>query len=75
MDLLGLSGKPKSKTRDNGPKQESASKPDVGPAGGESGGTANPAPETPADNQRPGVGGVAGDGSDPLVDYLLGGAR
>jgi phospholipid/cholesterol/gamma-HCH transport system substrate-binding protein len=75
MDLLGLSGKPKSKTRDNGPKQESASKPDVGPAGGESGGTAKPAPETPADNQRPGVGDVAGDGSDPLVDYLLGGAR
>lgn len=75
LDLLGLSAKPKSKKK-GGAKDESASKPEAGTTGGESGRTAKPAPKTPPDNsQQPGVGDVAGDGSDPLVDYLLGGAQ
>jgi hypothetical protein len=75
LDLLGLSEKPKSKKK-GGAKDQSASKPEAGTTGGDSAGTAKTAPDTPPDNnQRPGVGDVAGDGSDPLVDYLLGGAQ
>jgi phospholipid/cholesterol/gamma-HCH transport system substrate-binding protein len=76
IDLLGLSAKPKAKKKDSGArKHENASRRDAKPADGESGSTATPAPKTPPDNQQPGVGDVAGDGSDPLVDYLLGGPQ
>jgi hypothetical protein len=85
MDLLGLGDEPKSdrKPRDRGSTGRDSS--------GGSGGSAAPVSDAPAEQPapagaqppedqagaeaQPGVGSAPGDSGDPLVDYLLGGAR
>ena len=73
VDLLGLSrktGHKRTKTaRKDEAKQKAASDEKSSGARHESGGTAAPPASAPT------VGNVPGDGGDPLVDYLLGGAR
>jgi ABC-type transporter Mla subunit MlaD len=75
IDLLGLSDKPKSKKKKGGAKQESSTGTGSATTGTGSDRAAKPTNTPPDNNQQPGVGDVAGDGSDPLVDYLLGGAQ
>jgi phospholipid/cholesterol/gamma-HCH transport system substrate-binding protein len=87
IDLLGLGDRPRS----NGKSKRSGGGSGGDGSGAGSGGSASPAPSAPATEQpapadgqpteqpaagaQPGVGSVPGDGGDPLVDYLLGGAR
>jgi ABC-type transporter Mla subunit MlaD len=88
LDLLGLGEKPRSSGKG---KRSGGSSNGGGSSGGSGGpadpapsapATEQPAPagaqptEQPAaETQAQGVGSVPGDGGDPLVDYLLGGAQ
>jgi ABC-type transporter Mla subunit MlaD len=86
LGLLGISDKPKRKggdrraseggAQDRGATDDGAA--EKGTTGGQgttgaTGPTGNS--EQPSAERKPGVGNVPGDGGDPLVDYLLGGAK
>jgi ABC-type transporter Mla subunit MlaD len=84
MKLLGLGDKPKSKpdsrsrgsSTDGGSSGGSAAPDTSTPASDQAPAANQPAgDQAPNESQKPSTGSVPGDGSDPLVDYLLGGAR